>query len=191
MRTCFQFRLKIPIIARSFRKKEFLASSYIESACKSSKCCYCHSSVLRNNSKKPFDLQRTLHQNNYLCNRSTNARSLSAVSGHSYLYGTSRTFNKNINSYGGFSNYNQCAWYSSNAASGAQGSEGDGEDDPDNIDAEPQIVSPVSNYPVGAIATLSVPEVFPNVPVIVTNRFPIFPRFQKIIEVCQYTGDHF
>jgi hypothetical protein len=136
--------------------------------------------------KKPVELERTLHQknNNSLCNTYSNARLLST--GHSYLSHVSRTLKENnYFSYGGSSNRNQIAWYSSssNAASGAQGSEGDGEDDPDNVDAEPEILSPVSNYPVNAIATLSVPEVLPNVPVIATNRFPIFPRFQKIIEV--------
>ncbi|MPC52178.1 Lon protease, mitochondrial [Portunus trituberculatus] len=32
-------------------------------------------------------------------------------------------------------------------------------------------------------ATMAVPEVWPNVPVIAINRNPVFPRFIKIIEV--------
>lgn len=33
-------------------------------------------------------------------------------------------------------------------------------------------------------ATMTVPEVWPTVPVIAINRNPVFPRFIKIIEVC-------
>lgn len=32
-------------------------------------------------------------------------------------------------------------------------------------------------------ATMTVPEIWPNVPVIAINRNPVFPRFIKIIEV--------
>lgn len=33
-------------------------------------------------------------------------------------------------------------------------------------------------------ATVVVPEVWPNVPLIAINRNPVFPRFIKLIEVC-------
>lgn len=35
-------------------------------------------------------------------------------------------------------------------------------------------------------ATMVVPEIWPNVPVIAINRNPVFPRFIKIIEVSFY-----
>jgi Lon-like ATP-dependent protease len=35
-------------------------------------------------------------------------------------------------------------------------------------------------------ATMTVPEVWPNVPVIAINRNPVFPRFIKIIEVLYF-----
>lgn len=35
-------------------------------------------------------------------------------------------------------------------------------------------------------ATMAVPEIWPNVPVIAINRNPVFPRFIKIIEVSFY-----
>lgn len=34
-------------------------------------------------------------------------------------------------------------------------------------------------------ATVAVPEVWPQVPVIAINRNPVFPRFIKLIEVCK------
>ena len=37
-------------------------------------------------------------------------------------------------------------------------------------------------------ATMSVPDVWPNVPVIAINRNPVFPRFIKIIEVSTITN---
>lgn len=33
-------------------------------------------------------------------------------------------------------------------------------------------------------ATVSVPEVWPHVPLLATKRNPVFPRFMKILEVC-------
>lgn len=42
----------------------------------------------------------------------------------------------------------------------------------------------VTNFnPVGAIATLSVPDFLPNIPAIAINRNPVFPRFVKMLEV--------
>ena len=41
-----------------------------------------------------------------------------------------------------------------------------------------------------AIASVSVPETFPEVPVIAVARNPIFPRFVKMLEVHTHTHTH-
>ncbi|XP_053406180.1 LOW QUALITY PROTEIN: lon protease homolog, mitochondrial-like [Mercenaria mercenaria] len=185
IRTCFQFRQKVPVFASSLHKHEYLAASYIGSACQSFRCCYCHTSTIRNKARKPNDLERTLHHKKRLFhNRLTNLFSLPL--GRSYLSSITRTRENNgyLSTAGcSFSNFDQVAHYCSSSASGVQGSEDGGDDDPDKGDPEPEILPSSLDYPVGALATLSVPEEFPNVPVIATNRFPIFPRFQKIIEI--------
>lgn len=38
-------------------------------------------------------------------------------------------------------------------------------------------------YPATLPATVVVPEIWPNVPVIAINRHPVFPRFVKLIEI--------
>lgn len=54
-------------------------------------------------------------------------------------------------------------------------------DEPPEEDPEGKIDSPLfaSQLP----ATVAVPEVWPQVPVIAINRNPVFPRFIKLIEV--------
>lgn len=47
-----------------------------------------------------------------------------------------------------------------------------GADDIDSVDYQSQLP-----------ATVAIPEVWPNLPVIATKRNPIFPRFMKILEV--------
>ena len=42
---------------------------------------------------------------------------------------------------------------------------------------------PSVNPPSGALSTLTVPEIFPRVPVIAVCRNPVFPRFVKMLEV--------
>lgn len=37
--------------------------------------------------------------------------------------------------------------------------------------------------PPGALSTVTVPDIYPNVPLIAVNRNPVFPRFLKMIEV--------
>ena len=65
----------------------------------------------------------------------------------------------------------------------------DGSDDGSNSDSvNPQLNSASDTDGSGPIihslpATMTVPEVWPNVPVIAINRNPVFPRFIKIIEV--------
>lgn len=55
-------------------------------------------------------------------------------------------------------------------------------DDPPEEDPEVKDETPLfsSHLP----ATVAVPEVWPQVPVIAINRNPVFPRFIKLIEVC-------
>lgn len=84
----------------------------------------------------------------------------------------------------------------SSSSSGSQGSDGDGKEDgnnnakPEAEDAEGETQeqptpTPV-NFPMGALTTMTVPEIFPNIPVIAISRNPVFPRFVKMIEVsCQ------
>ena len=38
----------------------------------------------------------------------------------------------------------------------------------------------------GALSAMSVPENFPNIPIIAVNRNPVYPRFVKMIEVCEF-----
>jgi len=65
----------------------------------------------------------------------------------------------------------------------------DGSDDGSNSDSvNPQLNSASDTDGSGPIihslpATMTVPEVWPNVPVIAINRNPVFPRFIKIIEI--------
>lgn len=46
----------------------------------------------------------------------------------------------------------------------------------------------VSHSHLQAVTTISVPEVFPEVPVLPISRNPIFPRFVKMLEVCGTAG---
>lgn len=83
------------------------------------------------------------------------------------------------------------ACFSSDSSSSG-GSDSDGKDDAakpedevekqDQPDAAYHNQSPV-NFPMSALTTMSVPEFFPNVPVIAISRNPVFPRFVKMIEV--------
>ncbi len=72
-------------------------------------------------------------------------------------------------------------------ASGAPSSSSDDNNgsgsDPENPDdATPMPVTPAGT-PAGVLATQTVPEVWPTVPVIAVNRHPVFPKFIKIVEV--------
>ena len=76
-------------------------------------------------------------------------------------------------------------------------SDDDGKDDGDDNDGkqrEPDIVieatesSDINSKSTvlpggGALSALTVPDVFPNVPIIAVNRNPVFPKFIKMIEV--------
>uniref|UniRef100_A0A1I8PJX3 Lon protease homolog, mitochondrial n=1 Tax=Stomoxys calcitrans TaxID=35570 RepID=A0A1I8PJX3_STOCA len=52
-------------------------------------------------------------------------------------------------------------------------------DDEDLLDAQDFIVNKDQKLP----ATVAVPEVWPHVPLLATNRNPVFPRFMKILEI--------
>ncbi|XP_064083719.1 lon protease homolog, mitochondrial-like [Macrobrachium nipponense] len=67
-----------------------------------------------------------------------------------------------------------CSQHGSGEEGAASGGNGNGQKQGDGDDG-PMIM----NLP----ATMSVPEVWPNVPVIAINRNPVFPRFIKIIEI--------
>ena len=54
----------------------------------------------------------------------------------------------------------------------------------DNASPTPQPAGPL----MGALSTMTVPEIFPRVPVIAIGRNPIFPRFVKMLEVQQIIG---
>ena len=71
------------------------------------------------------------------------------------------------------------------AAGGAPASAGDGEDDGSSSDSgEPPMYSQTEQFPSStALAPMTVPEIFPQVPVIAVKRNPVFPRFIKMIEV--------
>jgi len=73
----------------------------------------------------------------------------------------------------------------------SQSSSNDGGDDDvkkpdandiDEVDAQPILKA---NMPPtgGALSAMSVPENFPNIPIIAVNRNPVYPRFVKMIEV--------
>ena len=38
----------------------------------------------------------------------------------------------------------------------------------------------------GALAQVMVPDVFPEVPLLPVHRNPVFPRFVKMMEVCNF-----
>ena len=38
--------------------------------------------------------------------------------------------------------------------------------------------------PTFALQTMTVPDIFPNVPVLAIPKNPVFPRFMKVVEVC-------
>ncbi|KAK6178694.1 hypothetical protein SNE40_011218 [Patella caerulea] len=56
---------------------------------------------------------------------------------------------------------------------------GEGNRDP----AESPVIQQVPPNPVGALTSMTIPDIFPKVPVIAISRNPVFPRFVKMIEV--------
>lgn len=56
-------------------------------------------------------------------------------------------------------------------------------DENDEIIEEAETLSDIPSSNQSLPATVAIPEVWPHLPVIVTKRNPVFPRFMKIIEV--------
>lgn len=67
---------------------------------------------------------------------------------------------------------------SANSSSSSDGGDSDGPSDTD-----PPVVQPYSKS-MGALTPMTVPDVWPIVPVIAVSRNPVFPKFIKIVEVC-------
>ena len=109
--------------------------------------------------------------------------SVSCSQGNKILCDTryqSRTFSTGSSS-GGRSNGS-----SSSAAAAASGAGGEDDGSGSEDDAHPG--APGQQEPAfqpTALAPMTVPEVFPNVPIIAVRRNPVFPRFIKMIEVWQ------
>lgn len=59
----------------------------------------------------------------------------------------------------------------------------DGGDSDGPSDTDQPVVQPYAK-PMGALTPMTVPEVWPIVPVIAVSRNPVFPKFIKIVEVC-------
>ena len=74
--------------------------------------------------------------------------------------------------------------YSSSADDSGQDGEGDEPEPP--ATQEPVTVTETM-YPIGALTSMAIPEVFPNVPLIAISRNPVFPNFVKMIEVSSLT----
>ena len=76
-----------------------------------------------------------------------------------------------------------------NAASGAAASSGGGdeEDDGNSSDGDAKAgtyTQPEQTFPpTTALTAMTVPEIFPNVPIIALHKYPLFPKFIKFIEV--------
>ena len=71
--------------------------------------------------------------------------------------------------------------YSSSADDSGQDGEGD---EPEPPATQEPVTITETMYPIGALTSMAVPEVFPNVPLIAISRNPVFPNFVKMIEVC-------
>ena len=86
------------------------------------------------------------------------------------------------------------AYYSSKSDHDGSSSSGNDDDDDGHKADESTIVydsaettnehEQYGNQTVNALAPLTVPDFFPEVPVIPVKRNPVFPRFIKMIEVC-------
>ncbi len=70
------------------------------------------------------------------------------------------------------------------ASSGAPASGGDEDGGGGNAEPAGYTPPPDQQYPAStALTPMTVPDVFPNVPIIAVKRNPVFPRFIKMIEV--------
>ena len=132
---------------------------------------------------KPGTINLNLNRTSNTSSRTRILRqlSVSCSQGNTLLCDTkyqSRTFSTGSGS-GGRSNGS-----SSSAAAAASGAGGEDDGSGSEDDAHPG--APGQQEPAfqtTALAPMTVPEVFPNVPIIAVRRNPVFPRFIKMIEV--------
>lgn len=75
---------------------------------------------------------------------------------------------------------------SSEGSDGGDGKEGDGGSDSESEGSLGIEILPASVQ--HAIAPVSIPDNFPEVPVLAITRNPIFPRFVKMLEVSEYSA---
>lgn len=72
----------------------------------------------------------------------------------------------------------------SSSADDNNGHNEDGEgSEPDPPATQEPVTISETMYPIGALTSMAIPEVFPNVPLIAVGRNPVFPNFVKMIEV--------
>lgn len=104
-------------------------------------------------------------------------RSLSSASPFSYISNYQFLTNKNVYFY-------QTASYCSEKKDDPSSTSSNNDDgDSDNPSDSDQPVIPSYSKPVGALTSMTVPDVWPIVPVIAVSRNPVFPKFIKIIEI--------
>lgn len=176
---------KFSFLSKSLRIGANAVQIKAENGTQAIRCIRCHNTFSHQKARKLLVLERTLHHTH--SRQLHNTRNISKILSCQNSVTSHFEFQCNIRSSNryGFHFDQQFANYSSAPGSASQGSAGDGEDDPDKTPAaEPEVEqqSPL-NYPMGALTTMTVPEVFPNVPVIAISRNPVFPRFVKMIEV--------
>lgn len=105
-------------------------------------------------------------------------RCISAVASLNYTFDNKLLSNNNVYFYQTIS---YCTDKKDDSGSSSNNNDGGDSDGPSDSD---QPVVPVYSKPMGALTPMTVPEVWPVVPVIAVSRNPVFPKFIKIIEVC-------
>lgn len=191
IRTCFSCRQKITQFVSPLRIRNSFAYLNNENNIQRMRSSRSYCSSSRNKSKTWLEGERSLHQKNHWTPTAARICCYSRHGSAGVLL-QHQTSNSILHRGYGFSNPTGLAYYSS--LSSGQSSDGDGENDSDSEkdDPEPEIVAddppPSTNYPMSALTTMSVPDVFPNVPVIAIGRNPVFPRFVKMIEVSIFIG---
>lgn len=134
----------------------------------------------RCNSTVPFDQMNDVKADRRLlrhCNVNVHTPSITRLQ---HLQGKKLLLRNDLQQWG-FSTGSRIAYYCTKSPTG----QGDDHDD-DKAKGDAEVViddASTVNYPIGALTTMSVPEDFPNVPVIAVRRNPVFPRFVKMIEV--------
>lgn len=105
-------------------------------------------------------------------------RCLSAVASLNYNFNNKLLSNDNVYFY---QTVSYCTDKKNDSSSSSNNNDDGDSDGPSDSD---QPVVPVYSKPMGALTPMTVPEVWPIVPVIAVSRNPVFPKFIKIIEVC-------